>query len=128
MSVELNHTIVHARDLETAARFMSEVFDLPEPETFGPFLVIRTANGVSLDYIASSDPVIPRHFAFLVSEAEFDEIFGRVRARGLDHWADPAAAASTSATPPGTSWRSSPAPTAAAPPLPQVKPRGERAG
>jgi catechol 2,3-dioxygenase-like lactoylglutathione lyase family enzyme len=90
MSVELNHTIVHALDREAAARFMSEVFGLPDPEPFGPFLVVRTANGVSLDYVASSTPVSPQHYAFLVSEPEFDAIFGRVKARGLDHWADPA--------------------------------------
>jgi catechol 2,3-dioxygenase-like lactoylglutathione lyase family enzyme len=90
MSVELNHTIVHATDREATARFMSEVFGLPEPEPFGPFLVVRTANDVSLDYIASSSPVSPQHYAFLVSEAEFDAIFGRVKDRGLAHWADPA--------------------------------------
>ena len=90
MAVELNHTIVHAVDRDESARFMVEVFGLPEPETFGPFLVVRTANGVSLDYIAGPPPIEPQHYAFLVSEAEFDEIFGRVKARGLDYWADPA--------------------------------------
>ena len=90
MSVELNHTIVHAADREASARFMSEVFGLPDPEPFGPFLIVRTANGVSLDYMASPDPVIPRHFAFLVSEPEFDAIFGRVKERRLEYWADPA--------------------------------------
>jgi catechol 2,3-dioxygenase-like lactoylglutathione lyase family enzyme len=90
MSVQLNHTIVHALDREASARFMSEVFGLAEPSAFGPFLVVRTANGVSLDYMASPAPVTPQHYAFLVSEEEFDAIFGRVKARGLDHWADPA--------------------------------------
>jgi catechol 2,3-dioxygenase-like lactoylglutathione lyase family enzyme len=90
MSVELNHTIVHARDREASARFMSEVFGLPEPEPFGPFLVVRAANGVSLDYMASPGPISPQHYAFLVSDDEFDTIFGEVKARGLDHWADPA--------------------------------------
>jgi catechol 2,3-dioxygenase-like lactoylglutathione lyase family enzyme len=33
--------------------------------------------------------VVPRHYAFLVSEDEFDAIFGRIRAGGLDYWADP---------------------------------------
>jgi catechol 2,3-dioxygenase-like lactoylglutathione lyase family enzyme len=89
MSVELNHTIVHAKDREASARFMAEVFGLPEPESFGPFLVVRTANGVSLDYIADTPPISPQHYAFLVSEAEFDAIFGRVRQRGLTYWADP---------------------------------------
>jgi catechol 2,3-dioxygenase-like lactoylglutathione lyase family enzyme len=89
MSVELNHTIVHATDREAAARFMAEVFGLPEPQPFGPFLVVRTANGVSLDFMRSSEPVTPQHYAFLVSEPEFDTIFGRVKARGLSYWGDP---------------------------------------
>jgi catechol 2,3-dioxygenase-like lactoylglutathione lyase family enzyme len=90
MSVKLNHTIVHALDREASARFMAEVFDLAEPQPFGPFLVLRTANDVSLDYIASPPPISPQHYAFLVSEPEFDAIFGRVQARGLPYWADPA--------------------------------------
>ena len=90
MSVELNHTIVHAADREASARFMVEVFGLPDPETFGPFLVVRTANGVSLDYVRSPPPISRQHYAFLVSDAEFDAIFGRVKARGLTWWADPA--------------------------------------
>jgi catechol 2,3-dioxygenase-like lactoylglutathione lyase family enzyme len=89
MSVELNHTIVHAADRDAAARFMAEVFGLAEPQSFGPFLVVRTANGVSLDFMQSSGPVTPQHYAFLVSEPEFDAIFGRVQARGLTYWADP---------------------------------------
>ena len=89
MSVELNHTIVHAADREASARFMAEVFGLSEPRPFGPFLVVGTANGVSLDYMQASGPVTPQHYAFLVSEPEFDAIFGRVQARGLPSWADP---------------------------------------
>ena len=90
MAVELNHTIVHAADREASARFMVEVFGLAEPAPFGPFLVVRTANGVSLDYVHSPPPISPQHYAFLVSEDEFDAIFGRVKARGLAYWADPA--------------------------------------
>jgi len=90
MSVELNHTIVHAADRDASARFMAEVFGLAEPEPFGPFLVVRTANGVSLDYVQDKPPISPQHYAFLVSEAEFDAIFGRVKERGLTYWADPA--------------------------------------
>ena len=89
MSVELNHTIIHAKDREASARFMAEVFGLGEPEPFGPFLVVRTANGVSLDHMTASGPIAPQHYAFLVSEPEFDAIFGRVQARGLPYWADP---------------------------------------
>lgn len=89
MSVELNHTIVLSTDRDAGARFMADVFGLQDPEPFGPFLVVRTANGVSLDFMQTSRPVTPQHYAFLVSEPEFDAIFDRVQARGVSYWADP---------------------------------------
>jgi catechol 2,3-dioxygenase-like lactoylglutathione lyase family enzyme len=90
MSVELNHTIVHAKDQEESAAFLAEILGLPDPEPFGHFLVVRTANGVSLDFMSDSGAFGMQHYAFLVSEAEFDSAFRRVRERGLDYWADPA--------------------------------------
>ena len=89
MTVELNHTIVHAADRDASAKFMAEVFGLAEPTAFGRFLVVQTANGVSLDYVQDRSPISRQHYAFLVSEAEFDEIFARVKARGVSYWADP---------------------------------------
>ena len=89
MSVQLNHTIVYAKDKRESAAFLSEILGLPEPEPFGPFLVVQTANGVSLDFMNHSGPIDEQHYAFLVSEAEFDAAFGRIKARGLDHWSDP---------------------------------------
>jgi catechol 2,3-dioxygenase-like lactoylglutathione lyase family enzyme len=88
MPVQLNHTIVAASDRKTSAAFLSEILGLAAPGTYGPFAVVQVANGVSLDFM--DDPQVhPRHYAFLVSEEEFDEILGRIRARGLDYWADP---------------------------------------
>jgi catechol 2,3-dioxygenase-like lactoylglutathione lyase family enzyme len=88
MAVQLNHTIVAARDKRASAAFLADVLGLAAPTTYGPFAVVELANGVSLDFL--DDPEIhPRHYAFLVTEEEFDEIFGRIRARGLDFWADP---------------------------------------
>lgn len=89
MSVLLNHTIVHARDARASADFYAEVFGLAPAKPFGPFLDIDTANGVTLAILGTDDKFEPQHYAFLVSEAEFDRIFGRVKARGLDYWADP---------------------------------------
>ena len=88
MAVELNHTLVNVRDKEESARFVTEILGLAEPTTYGPFLVVQVANDVSLDFI-DDEQVHPRHYAFLVTEEEFDEIFGRIRARGLEYWADP---------------------------------------
>lgn len=90
MTIELNHTIIHAADREASARYMSEILGLGEPRAFGPFLALETANGVSLDFMADRSPIRPQHYAFLVSEAEFDAIFARIQARGQTYWADPA--------------------------------------
>ena len=89
MSVELNHTIVSARDAEGSARFMADILGLDEPSRFAHFWVVETANGVSLDFSESRDEVTPQHYAFLISEEEFDEIFARITDRGIDYWADP---------------------------------------
>jgi catechol 2,3-dioxygenase-like lactoylglutathione lyase family enzyme len=89
MAIELNHTIVHAYDKRKAATFMTEILGLPAPEPMWHFLVVRTANGVSLDFIETTDKIVPQHYAFLVSDDEFGQIFDRIKARGLTYWADP---------------------------------------
>jgi catechol 2,3-dioxygenase-like lactoylglutathione lyase family enzyme len=91
MAIELNHTIVHAKDPQASASFLSEILGLPSPRRFYHFWVVQTANQVSLDYLAADPGFDTQHLAFLVSEAEFDEIFGRIRERKLAYWADPAA-------------------------------------
>jgi extradiol dioxygenase family protein len=90
MAVKLNHTIVHARDKRESANFFAEVFDLTKPKPFGPFLDVELANDVTLAFVETHEEIQIQHYAFLVSEAEFDQIFGRVKTRGLDYWADPA--------------------------------------
>ena len=89
MPVQLNHTIVASRDREASARFLSEILGLPDPTSYGPFLVVQAANGVSLDFIEEHGEIARQHYAFLVTEAEFDEIFARIRERNLPYWAHP---------------------------------------
>lgn len=89
MAVQLNHTIVAARDKKASAHFLSEVLGLPAPTPFGPFLIVETANGVSLDYIDADDQIVGQHYAFLVTEQEFDEIAARITEFGIEYWADP---------------------------------------
>ena len=90
MTIKLNHTIVHSRDQRAAAEFFAELFGLPAPVPFGPFLGVEVANEVTLDFLdAEGMEIQAQHYAFLVSEREFDEIFGRIKARGLAYWADP---------------------------------------
>jgi catechol 2,3-dioxygenase-like lactoylglutathione lyase family enzyme len=89
MTVKLNHTIVYSRDKRAAANFFAEVFGLPAPARFGPFLVVEVGNEVSLDFYEGEGKIASQHYAFLVSEPEFDQIFGRIKARALAYWADP---------------------------------------
>lgn len=89
MPVELNHTIVAATDRDQTANFLVDILGLRPAETFGPFRVVEMANGVSLDVMGANGPVFPQHYAFLVGEDEFDEIWGRIRERDLTFWADP---------------------------------------
>ena len=90
MPAKLNHTIVHARDKRVSAKFMSEIMGFPAPIPFGPFLGVQTGNEVTLDFLDTDEEIQVQHYAFLVSESEFDEIFGRIRARKLPYWANPA--------------------------------------
>jgi catechol 2,3-dioxygenase-like lactoylglutathione lyase family enzyme len=89
MAVELNHTIVHTHDKRAGARFVTDVLGLPEPGAFGPFAVVELQNGVSLDFMDVEGEITTQHYAFLISEAEFDAVAGRLRERGAPTWADP---------------------------------------
>ncbi len=89
MSVTLNHTIVRCSDKEASARFLAELLGLAEPTKYGPFVVVQTDNEVSLDYSDAHGRPQPQHYAFRVSDVEFDEIQARIVDRGLTYWADP---------------------------------------
>jgi catechol 2,3-dioxygenase-like lactoylglutathione lyase family enzyme len=90
VAIKLNHTIVHSRDPRAAAEFMAGLFGRPAPVPFGPFLGVQLDNEVTLDFLDAEDMEIQmQHYAFLVTEPEFDAIFGRIRERGVRYWADP---------------------------------------
>ncbi|MGW6025562.1 VOC family protein [Streptomyces sp. NPDC055099] len=90
MSIELNHTIVTATDKKASAQFLADILGLKVSPQYGPFIPVEIPNGVTLDYVDSDGrPITPQHYAFLVSEDEFDTIFGRIKDAGLTHWADP---------------------------------------
>jgi catechol 2,3-dioxygenase-like lactoylglutathione lyase family enzyme len=88
MPIELNHTIVAARDRRAAARFLADVLGLPKPTSFGPFTVVELDNGVSLDF-ADAREVVTQHYAFLISEDDFDAVVARLRERAVETFADP---------------------------------------
>jgi catechol 2,3-dioxygenase-like lactoylglutathione lyase family enzyme len=72
-----------------SARFLAEMLGRPAPVQFGPFQVVELDNGVSLDFAVADGPIQPQHYAFLISETDFDAVLGRIREQGLAYWADP---------------------------------------
>ena len=94
MAIRLNHTIVAARDRDASATFLTKIMGLPPPTLLGPFAAVQVGD-TSLDYMdvkeyrGADSEIAPQHYAFLVSESEFDEIFARIRERHLSYWADP---------------------------------------
>ncbi|MEV6178599.1 VOC family protein [Streptomyces sp. NPDC052016] len=89
MTVQLNHTIVAAHDKRASARFLADILGLEVGAPYGPFIPVEIPNGVTLDFMDTPEEITPQHYAFLVSEDDFDTIFDRVRAAGLTYWADP---------------------------------------
>ena len=85
----LDHHIVAAHEHEAAAAFVAEILGLPEPVTLGPFAVVRVGDVTTLDFVEHDGPVTSQHYAFLVTEAEFDQIFARIVERDLSYWSDP---------------------------------------
>jgi catechol 2,3-dioxygenase-like lactoylglutathione lyase family enzyme len=90
MTVKLNHTIVHSQDPRAAADFFAEIFGFGKPVPFGPFLGVKVDNEVTLDFLdADGMEIQMQHYAFLVGEADFDQIFRRIQERRIKYWADP---------------------------------------
>ena len=125
MSIEFNHTLVHAKDIWVAAREVGGVLGLAEPSSYGPFAVLQLDNGVTLDFIEDTGEIKAQHYAFLVSENDFDAIWDRLQDRGASggptrtnvgparSTTRTAAAASTGKARTAIGWRSSPVRTAA---------------
>ena len=89
MAIDFNHTILSARDSKASADFLTEMLGLPAAKRWGPFYMVTTENNANLDYMNTEGEFARQHYAFLVSDAEFDAIFNRIRERKLPYWADP---------------------------------------
>ncbi|MGW0559855.1 VOC family protein [Streptomyces sp. NPDC003016] len=90
MSVQLNHTIVHSRNNRESAEFYAHFLGLEISAEWGPFIAIELSNGVTLDFATvPAETIAAQHYAFLVTEEEFDGIFQRVKGAAITYYADP---------------------------------------
>lgn len=90
MTAQLNHTIVWCSDKQRSSAFLTEMLGLPDAVPFANFLVIPLGNGISMDFMEKDGPIAMQHYAFLVSDAEFDAGMAKIAEKGLTYWADPA--------------------------------------
>lgn len=90
MAIELNHTIIWCQDKHRSSAFLAAILGRPAPRKFFHFMVVDLDNNVSLDFMEKEGEVARQHYAFLITEDDFDAVFGRIQAQGLTWWADPA--------------------------------------
>ena len=88
MTITLNHTIVPARDKMAAARFFADLFALQFDGEGDHFAPVRVNDTLTLLFDTDSG-FESHHYAFHVSDGEFDAILGRVRKAGLTYGSAP---------------------------------------
>ena len=88
MPITLNHTIVPARDKVASAEFFARIFGLTYEGTMGHFAQLKVNDSLTLDF-DNSDEFESHHYAFHVSDEEFDAIFNRIKAEDLRYGSEP---------------------------------------
>ncbi len=88
MEITLNHTIVPSHDKVESAKFYTRIFGFEYIGEFARFIVVRVNKTFCLDF-ANSEKFEPHHYAFKVSEQEFDKIFGRLNMESIKHGSGP---------------------------------------
>jgi catechol 2,3-dioxygenase-like lactoylglutathione lyase family enzyme len=98
MAIRLDHTIVPAKDKVASARFFAEIFGLGV-NSVGHFAQVQINESLAFDFADEAEAwggpgLDPRtgqshHYAFHVSEADFDAIFDRVKSKGIPYGSGP---------------------------------------
>ena len=88
MTIRLDHTIVPAKDKTASAEFFAEIFGLNVKPGEGHFVQVRVNESLTLDFDDDPQPKM-QHYAFHISESEFEAIFGRVKAKEIPYGSGP---------------------------------------
>jgi catechol 2,3-dioxygenase-like lactoylglutathione lyase family enzyme len=83
VSIVLNHTIVPARDKEAAARLFARIFGLRYDGRGEHFAPVKVNDGLTFLFSDEDASFESHHYAFHVTDADFDAIFGRVKEAGV---------------------------------------------
>ena len=88
MTIRLDHTIVPAKDKVASAACFADIFGLTVKPGQGFFAQVQVNDSLTLDFADEPEPQ-SHHYAFHVSEAEFEAISGRVKAKELPYGSGP---------------------------------------
>ena len=88
MPILLDHTIVPAKDKLASAKFFAEIFGLKVKPGDGYFAQVQVNDSLTFDFADEPEPK-SHHYAFHISEAEFEEIYERVKSKGLPYGSGP---------------------------------------
>jgi len=80
----LDHLILKVNDLDASVAFYRDILGFAAQGRDGPFTVIRAGDGFQLQLAAWGTPGL-EHYAFAVSRADFEAIFARIKAAGIDY-------------------------------------------
>lgn len=90
MPITFNHSILAARDRHESAQFISDLFGLEAPTSWGPFTSVELDGGVTIQFAEPPvDEIQMQHYAFLVDDDRFDAILAVVEEREIPYTADP---------------------------------------
>jgi catechol 2,3-dioxygenase-like lactoylglutathione lyase family enzyme len=89
MAATFNHTIITAKDRVESARFFRELLEVKEAPSWGVFSNLQLEDGVLLQFAEPPVEIQMQHYAFLLDDALFDRAYERIKAAGIEHWADP---------------------------------------
>lgn len=90
MTIQLDHTIVPAHDKVESAKFFARIFGLSYASEVAHFAPVKVNDTLTLDFDNDSG-FKPHHYAFKVSEAEFEQIFQRIQDEGIAYGSGPRA-------------------------------------
>ena len=86
--MQLDHTIVPAKDKEASAQFFARIMGLEQLGPMAHFAPVRVNESLTMDF-DNAEQFEHHHYAFKVSDEEFDAIFGRIKAEGAPYGSDP---------------------------------------
>lgn len=89
MAITLHHTIVSTRDSVASAKHFAALLGLRYEGQVGHFAVVRINETLTFDFDDRPPGFERQHYAFFMSDEEFDAILARVQAAGIPYGSSP---------------------------------------